>query len=72
LQSGRRLSVRIKNLAATEIAKRFVDAINAHDVDGFVLPQFEMEKALLRLETMGRTYKEGTNAPPYLEKRLRF
>jgi len=26
--------VRTKNLAATEIAKRFVDAINAHDVDG--------------------------------------
>lgn len=26
--------MRTKNLAATEIAKRFVDAINAHDVDG--------------------------------------
>jgi len=26
--------VRTRNLGATEIAKRFVDAINAHDVDG--------------------------------------
>jgi ketosteroid isomerase-like protein len=35
-QSTRRLSVRTRNLAATRIAKRFVDAINAHDVDGLV------------------------------------
>jgi ketosteroid isomerase-like protein len=33
LQRRRRLSVRTKNLAATGIAKNFVDAINAHDVD---------------------------------------
>jgi ketosteroid isomerase-like protein len=33
LQSRRRLSVRTKKLAATGIAKKFVDAINAHDVD---------------------------------------
>ncbi len=33
-RSRRRFSMRTKNVAATEIAQRFVEAINAHDTDG--------------------------------------